>query len=311
MTLHHHLYEPHFGLKRAPFSLTPDTEFFCEESGHGAVLNATLLALEHGEGFIKIVGEVGTGKTLLCRQLLKRLQQGFVTAYIPNPYLSPEGLNSAVAEELQMPSDTTLSSHQLLKALNLHLIKLAQSEKRVVLVIDEAQAMPKETLEALRLMTNLETEHRKLLQVVLFGQPELDQILSRNDLRQLRQRIVFSEYLYPLNRSQSQHYVNTRLQVAGFESSTLFTKGAFWWLYHYSGGIPRLMNILCHKALLSAYGLGVATVSSREMRRAIHDTPEARLSGLNNAWQKWALWGALSGGGVLLVWRAARAGVGL
>src|ERR1043166_4993113 len=186
------MYRAHFGLSELPFSITPDTSFFFPESSHQEALNTLLVAVRSGEGFMKITGEVGTGKTLLCRKFLAALDQhDFVSAYIPNPYLQPMTLLLAIADELGISYPQDVNEHQLIKLLTQYLIDTTANGKRVVVCLDEAQAMPIETLESLRLLTNLETERRKLLQVVLFGQPELDERLSQPSIRQLKQRNTF------------------------------------------------------------------------------------------------------------------------
>lgn len=273
------MYTSYFRLKEKPFSLTPDTQFYYKAQSHLDALNTLILALGNSEGFIKIVGEVGTGKTILCRKLLASLGPDYKTAYIPNPYLRPDELKAVVAEELEVPNAAELPPHRLIAATNHHLIMLASEGKKPVLIIDEAQSMPRETIETLRLLTNLETEKRKLLQVVLFGQPELDKLLNRADLRQLKQRIMFSEYLLPFDRQTIKNYVDFRLASAGYDGPSLFTPGALRLLSHASGGIPRLINILCHKAMLSAYGRGDSPVSAYHIARAIEDTPESGLKG--------------------------------
>lgn len=165
------MYLQHFALKEYPFTLTPDTEFFFGQGVHQEALNVLLVALQAGEGFIKITGEVGTGKTLVCRRLLNLLDDAFVTAYLPNPFVDPKALQLGLAEELGLACSPQIDSHTLLKTITQRLIELDAAGKRAVLLLDEAQSLPDDTLEALRLLTNLETEKRKLLQVVLFGQP--------------------------------------------------------------------------------------------------------------------------------------------
>src|SRR5262245_46291300 len=209
------MYRGHFGLREMPFGITPDTSYAYACTSHQEALNTLLVAVRNGEGFIKIVGEVGTGKTLLCRRFLATLDASHVTAYIPNPYLEPRTLLFALMEELRVAAPRDADQHQLLKGLNHALLNFARHGKTVVLCLDEAQAMPTETLEALRLLTNLETEKRKLIQVVLFGQPELDQRLSLASVRQLRQRITFQCELAALTRDELALYLDHRLRVAG------------------------------------------------------------------------------------------------
>ena len=216
------MYQEYFGLTEAPFSITPDTSYFYAHGHYSEALNTLLVALRTGEGFIKVTGEVGTGKTLLCRKLLNTVEERFVTAYIPNPMLTPYGLQSAVADELGLDMTRHYGHHQLLKMINNRLLELTAEGKNVVLCIDEAQAMPVETMEGLRLLTNLETEKQKLLQVILFGQPELDDNLNEKNIRQLKQRITFSYQLKPIDREGMESYLVHRLGVAGYKGSNLF-----------------------------------------------------------------------------------------
>ncbi len=266
-------------MSEPPFGITPDTSFFFAFTSYQEALNTLLVAVRSGEGFIKITGEVGTGKTLLCRKFLASLGDDFVTAYIPNPYLEPRTLLMAVAEDLHVTVDVMADQHHLLKALTLGLLNFAREGKRVVLCLDEAQAMPLETLEALRLLTNLETEKRKLLQIVLFGQPELDDKLDQDSIRQLKQRISFHYRLGELGRTELEAYVKHRLAIAGYAGVNLFTQNAMRQLHRASGGVPRLVNILAHKALLLAYGQGRMQVEARHIRAAVADTPAARRLG--------------------------------
>lgn len=278
------MYLQHFGLDEYPFALTPDTDFFTGLPQHQEALNVLLVGLHQGEGFIKIVGEVGSGKTLLCRQLLNLLNQqspapgvedaetDFYTAYIPNPNLSSEQLYAAVAEELGLTELEETSPHLLLKAITERLIALHRGGKTVVLLIDEAQAMPERTLEALRLLTNLETEKTKLLHVVLFGQPELDQTLSQPELRQLKQRITFNYRLQPLQSEHIEHYLEHRMRIAGYKGVPIFNKNTKRLLAKASGGLPRLINILSHKALLAAFGSGEHRVRPAHVKQAVMDT---------------------------------------
>lgn len=272
------MYLEHFGLTELPFTLTPNTAFFYDQGGHREALNVLLVALGAGEGFIKITGEVGTGKTLLCRQLLKSLGEDVVSAYIPNPFLNPNALRMALADELGIEFARNIGQHRLLKLLTERLVALTEAGQRIVLVIDEAQAMPHETLEAVRLLTNLETERRKLLQVVMFGQPELDQRLAEPNLRQLRQRVSFAYSLHPLTRDSMGPYIEHRLRAAGLRGAPPFSAGAQRALFRGSRGVPRLVNILAHKSLMAAFGQGLYQVSARHVRRAVADTDDARRS---------------------------------
>lgn len=268
------MYLSHFKFKEFPFTLTPNLDFFCQLSGHQAAINTVLLSLRNGEGFIKVVGEVGTGKTLICRKLLSNLEKTFITAYIPNPDLSPAGLRKALAKELGIDKFQLLDQHALLELINQRLLEVNAAGHRVVLLIDEAQALTTESLEALRLLTNLETESIKLLQVVLFGQPELDEKLNQRCLRQLKQRISFSYHLSKITRSELEAYLCHRLAIAGYTHGSLFSPAASKLLYRKSKGIPRIINILCHKALMSAYGKGELVVSRYAMKVAIKDSKE-------------------------------------
>ncbi|WP_151446308.1 ExeA family protein [Lacisediminimonas profundi] len=270
------MYTSHFNLREVPFSLTPDTSFFFASSTYQEALNTLVVAVRGGEGFIKITGEVGTGKTMLCRKFISSLDEHFVTAYIPNPSLEPRTLFLTLAEELELNVDKDASQHEVLKAINGALLEKAGQGKQVVLCLDEAQAMPLETLEVLRLLTNLETEKRKLLQIVLFGQPELDRNLRNESVRQLYQRITFHYHLEPLSREDIDFYVAHRLAVAGYAGGRLFTSGAIRALTAGSGGIPRLVNILAHKSLMLAYGKSQRKVSAADVRAAAADTGAAR-----------------------------------
>ncbi len=290
------MYLKHFGLRESPFGLTPDTSFFFACSSYQEALNTLLVAARNGEGFIKITGEVGNGKTMLCRKFLATLNQGvhsttpigtqdpslaaapsqrFTTAYIPNPYLEPRTLLLALAEELRVPLEKDADQHQLLKGLTHALLNCAREGRRALVCLDEAQALPLQTLEVLRLLTNLETEKRKLLQVVLFGQPELNTHLAEYSIRQLRQRISFQYVLKGLLPDELERYLRHRLRVAGFAGETLFEMPAVAKLHCVSKGTPRLVNIIANKALMLAYGEGVQHVTAKHIGMAAADTPEA------------------------------------
>jgi MSHA biogenesis protein MshM len=272
------MYLEHFKLSELPFTITPNIGFFCNLKGHQEAYNTLLFSLRTGEGFIKIIGEVGSGKTLLCRKLLHGLDDHYFTAYIPNPDLNPVELRKALAVELGLDLSTVQDQHELLLHINNRLLSLHAEGKQVVLLIDEAQALPAESLETLRLLTNLETATTKLLQVVLFGQPELDDRLNQPSFRQLKQRISFSYYLPLMTREDLDNYLLHRLAKAGHSFSTLFSKKARDILYQASNGVPRIVNILCHKAMMAAYGRGENNVSPKAMRLAVRDTDIALVS---------------------------------
>jgi MSHA biogenesis protein MshM len=284
------MYESHFGFHEPPFGLTPDPSYFFACPSYEDALNTLLVAAHNGEGFIKIVGEVGFGKTMLCRTFLTRLHEpaagsedpsssAFVTAYLPNPYLDPRGLLVALADEFAVAADPKLDLHMLVKLVTTRLMAIAESGKRALVCLDEVQAMPQTTLEAVRLLTNLETEKRKLLQVVMFGQPELEQRLRQRTTRQLLQRITFQYTLEGLRRDEVAAYLDHRVRVAGYQGETMFTSAAVRILHRASGGTPRLLNVLAHKALMLAFGEGEQEIAGRHAKGAAADTPAARTPG--------------------------------
>lgn len=270
------MYQSHFGLREPPFGITPDTSFAFECRAHQEALNVVLVALESGEGFIKITGDVGTGKTLLCRRVLASLDDDYATAYLPNPLLDSRGLMLALADEFGVELADATDGHQIVRALTQALLRLNHAGRRPVVFIDEAQAMALPTLEALRLLSNLETEKHKLMQVVLFGQPELDRHLAAPSVRQLRQRITFEYRIEALTFRELRHYLAHRLQVAGCKGGHVFTAAAAWYLYRATRGVPRLVNILAHKALILAYAEGTDHVGLRQACLAARDTASAR-----------------------------------
>jgi len=276
-------YLAHFGLAEAPFGLTPDSDFFFASPPHQEALNTLLHALENGEGFIKIVGAVGTGKTLLCRTLLAELPRRCRALYLPNPALDPAGILFAVAEELGIKPTGMESGYRVHKAIQSRLIALARRGTRVVLILDEAQAIPLESLETVRLLSDLETEKRKLLTIVLFGQPELDARLER--IPQLKTRIGLHDRLRPLRREELVAYLSHRMARAGFDSdASPFSPRALGLLYGASAGVPRVANVIAHKALMLTYGKGLYRVGWHEMRHAARDTLAANAASRAARW---------------------------
>eukprot|EP01034_Spumella_vulgaris_P034808 gene34809-42929_t len=267
------MYQSHFGLREVPFSITPDTSFFFTSPHSQEALNTLLVAARSGEGFIKITGEVGTGKTLLCRKFLATLGEEFVTAYIPNPYLEPRTLMLALADELELTLARDVDQHQLLKSINYRLLELAGQGKQVVLCLDEAQAIPVESLEALRLLTNLETEKRKLLQIVLFGQPELNAHLESPTIRQLAQRITFHYHLGALSRDDLDYYLAHRLRVAGHADGALFQLDAAKLIARTAGADLHVLVALADKSLNVAAQASAPAVAMFHVRDAIKGVP--------------------------------------
>ncbi len=273
------MYLYHYGLSELPFNLTPDTDFYCELPVYSDAMNVLRIAIETGEGFVKVIGEVGTGKTMLCRMLLNYLEKRASCAYLPNPHLTPNELRLALASELKIRVARTIDQYQLTEKINRRILKLHEQGKSVIVIVDEAQALSNESLEALRLFTNLETEKQKLLQVVLFAQPELDERLAKPQLRQLRQRIAFSCTLKPLDIQSLRVYINHRLRAAGlslerFPGGELFSQAAVKSLLKNSRGIPRLVNILANKSMMVAYGQGNFRVEASDVKSAARDTDD-------------------------------------
>ncbi len=290
------MYLEHFNLKDHPFTLTPNTQFFCKLPGHTEALNVILTSLHRGDGFIKITGEVGAGKTMLCRMLLDALDAPFVTAYLPNPDLKPLGLCKALARELGIDFKVSVTPYELHELINQKLIEYYRANKRVVMIIDESQALSNKCLEMLRLFTNLQTETSHLMQIVMFGQPQLDHRLDDPDLWQLKQRIIFSYRLQPLSRTDLDSYLCHRLAMAGFTHGSLFNRRAVDLLYKSSKGIPRVINILCDKALMVAFGRSDREVNRHYMKTAIGDTESIQ----PGSQKTWGIYG-LAAIGIVLV----------
>ncbi|MBL7004962.1 MAG: AAA family ATPase [Gammaproteobacteria bacterium] len=263
------MFEQYYGLTEKPFNLTPDTEFFYNSFSHQEALNVLLVALNSGEGFIKVTGEVGTGKTLLCRKVLEQLNDSFETVYIPNPFLDTNALFLAIVDELGIPHPET---GNYLKIINQHLLDTAAKGKQTVLLLDEAQSIPEGSLEAIRLLSNLETEKQKLIQIILFGQPELNTKLEKSSIRQLQQRIMHTYELVPLSESSLALYIHSRLNKAGYSGAQLFSQDALHLLFTKTKGVPRLINILASKSLLSAFSQGDFYIQQTHVKAAIEDS---------------------------------------
>ncbi|MBS1227887.1 MAG: Sporulation domain protein [Proteobacteria bacterium] len=264
------MYLEHFGLREAPFRITPHTEFFFSGANRGATLEALIYAITHDEGIVKVSGEVGSGKTMLCRMLLERLPANVETVYLANPSLSCDEIFQAIAEELHAPLPEG-RSHYSLRALQQRLIEIHTSGRQVVVMVDEAHAMPAETLEEIRLLSNLETSRHKLVHIVLFGQRELDEHLRQTNMRPLKERITHNFALEPLRSSDIANYLSFRLRAAGYHGPSLFTPSAIERISRASEGLTRRINILADKALLSAFSENRQLIDDRQVQAAIND----------------------------------------
>lgn len=266
------MYQEHFGLSRPPFKITPDTSLFFEGNQRGAALDALMYAISSGEGIIKVVGEVGSGKTMLCRMLEVRLSNDVDVIYIANPSLSPDNILHVIAYELHLDVNNEMSKVDVMQRIQAHLLKKHADNRQVVLFVEEAQSMPIETLEEIRLLSNLETDHNKLLQMVLFGQPELDEKLSQPHIRQLKERITHSFYLTPFPPDDTLQYLNFRLRAVGYKGPDIFNKKTAGVVKKYSAGLTRRMNILADKSMLAAFSEGSHTVTPTHVKSAAQDS---------------------------------------
>ncbi|HSS63516.1 MAG TPA: AAA family ATPase [Gammaproteobacteria bacterium] len=262
------MYLAHFELDERPFSITPDPRFVYLTMRHREALAHLLYGLGEGGGFVQLTGEVGTGKTTICRTLLRQLPEHVDAALIFNPQLTVPDLLESICTELHIDLPTEHPSIKVLSdRLYSHLLDANARRRRTVLIIDEAQNLSPEVLEEVRLLTNLETDDAKLLQVFLIGQPELRSLLAKNELRQLRQRITARYHLEPLDPDETRHYIRHRLSVAGCDRG-IFTRRAVRRVYRLTGGIPRRINILCDRALLGAYTTSAERVNGAIVARA-------------------------------------------
>jgi MSHA biogenesis protein MshM len=266
------MYYGHFGLSQAPFKITPNTEFFFSGGNRGPILEALIYAITHGEGIIKVTGEVGSGKTMLCHMLPKRLPPHVETVYIANPSVSPEEILHTIAFELQLGADRGATRLQVMQALHDYLIKRHAEGKRVVVFVEESQSMPLATLEEIRLLSNLETKNDKLLQIVLFGQPELDDNLRQSQIRPLRERITHTFRLEPLAPGEIREYLMFRMRAAGYRGPDLFSGSVVGSIARASLGLTRRVNLIADKALLAAFSENTHTIRSKHIDAAVRDS---------------------------------------
>lgn len=263
------MYNEFYGFSESPFHITPNPRFLYLSRQHQEAFDHLVFGIRERKGFIQLTGEVGTGKTTLCRAFLEHLGPSYETALVLNPRLTPTQLMQAILVELGLDPPRTRAS--CLAALNELLLDRVSRKRDVVLLVDEAQDMDRDLLEEVRLLSNLETDDRKLLQIVLIGQPELRDLLATDDLRQLRQRILVRYHLDPLSRAETESYIRHRLEVAGANSRPTFAPGALRAVHGYSRGIPRLINAVCDKTLLCGYVVGVDHLDRSHVERAVRE----------------------------------------
>ena len=266
------MYYGHFGLNQAPFKITPNTGFFFSGGNRGPILEALIYAITHGEGIIKVTGEVGSGKTMLCHMLPMRLPAHIETVYIANPSVSPEEILHAIAFELQLPVERGAQRLEVMQAMHDFLLKRYAEGKRVVVFVEESQSMPIATLEEIRLLSNLETSNDKLLQIVLFGQPELDDNLRQPNIRQLRERITHSFRLEPLTQGEIREYLMFRMRAAGYRGPDLFSNSVVKGIARTSLGLTRRVNLIADKALLAAFSENTHTLRPKHVEAAVRDS---------------------------------------
>ena len=298
------MYYEHFGLTQPPFKITPNTDFFFGGGNRGPILEALIYAITQGEGIVKVTGEVGSGKTMLCSMLQTRLPENVETVYLANPSVSPEEILHAIAFELQLLGTRGESRLAVMHAIQDYLLQRHAEGKRVVLFIEESQGMPIATLEEIRLLSNLETKSDKLLQIVLFGQPELDENLRQNQIRQLKERITHSFRLEPLTGPETREYLMFRLRAAGYRGPDLFSDVIIREITRISGGLTRRINLIADKTLLAAFAENTHTLRQKHVDAAIRDSEFAQqqYQPEPKAGSRWAF-----GAGILVLGMAAGA----
>ncbi len=266
------MYLEHFGLDKPPFRITPDTNVFFEGSDRGATLHALCYAIMQGEGITKVVGEVGSGKTMLCRMLPMTLGDAVDWVYLAHPSLSPAQTLHEISRELGLAVPARTDKLIVMRRLHEHLLSRHAKGRQVVVLVEEAQEMPLDTLEEIRLLSNLETDEHKLIQIVLFGQPELDDKLAEPRIRQLRERISHSLYLQPMRLDDVHAYLNFRMRSCGYHGPDLFSRQIARVIEKYSHGLARRINIMADKSLLRAYTSDRHTISKQDVRLAASDS---------------------------------------
>jgi len=274
------MYTTFFNLRENPFSLTPDPRYLYLSPQHRAAMNHLIYGIHEKKGFILITGGVGTGKTTICRAIIKKLDPSVQTALILNPFLSDIELLETILQEFGIPFEgPERTKKNFIDALNGFLLKNFTAGRNAVVFIDEAQNLPRATLEQIRMLSNLETEQEKLIQIVLVGQPELQEILASPTLRQINDRIMLRYHLEPINRENVRHYIEHRLSVAGVDGQLSFDDGAFEQIYEFSRGYPRRINALCDRALLVAYTENSRRIEKKTILNAMNDMNASYMTG--------------------------------
>ncbi len=271
------MYNKFYGFKESPFNLTPNSRFFFASHKHTEALDSLIYAIDQRKGFVVITGEIGSGKTTVCRTLLNKLDRHTQIALITNTHLSSKDLLMTILEEFEIDF-VPGSKSKLLSQLNAYLIDQLERNNNVVLIVDEAQNLKPSVLEEIRMLSNLETETEKLIQIILLGQPELKQKLALQSLEQLRQRVSVYFHLSPLDVEDAKHYIRYRTKVASESDREYFTEEALSTIYQYSKGVPRLMNQLCDNALLAGYVEEAPVITDKLIRDVIQDSPVHQLA---------------------------------
>ncbi len=264
------MYRKFFKFKKYPFCNTPDTEFFYESENHTEALSSLIYAIKERKGFATITGDIGAGKTIISRKLLNKLESNVEVGLIPNTCIREDNFLKVICDEFHLPTKD-FSEVELLSSLNEYLLRSLEEDKNVVLIIDEAQNLPLSTLEKIRMLSNLETEKEKLLQIILLGQSELKELLSQPESEQIRQRIHVWFHLKALNKQEAYEYIAYRLQIAGYNGPELFTQQAISQIFHFSKGVPRIINTISDNALLIAFVRGVQKVDHHIIEEVAKD----------------------------------------
>ncbi len=271
------MYKKHYGFKDSPFNLTPNSRFFYSSTKHTEAISTLIYAIQERKGFVVITGDIGSGKTTICRTLLNQIGANTEVVLITNTHISGKDLLVSILEDLDIEF-VPGSKAKLLSQLNYYLIEQLRNDRNVVLIIDEAQNLAASVLEEVRMLSNLETEHEKLIQIVFIGQPELKKKLALPRLEQLRQRIAVFYHLIPLTEKETKEYIVHRLKIASESDHQYFTEEALDLVWKYSKGVPRLVNQICDSALLTGYIAGSDIITADIMREVIHESPMTQIS---------------------------------